>query len=142
MPQIPLFVSSAKAGSTSNGSFSVNFQPPLELPETAKNATIEVQQMSVPYTTPNISAARENNTVVIQIPNKTRDDFVYRPGSTTEHAGSAAGNTCHEKQAAADAAGAGKGPAARGAAESAERTLGAQRRRSDTSMGGRARTSF
>jgi hypothetical protein len=84
MPQIPLFVSSAKAGSTSNGSFSVNFQPPLELPETAKNATIEVQQMSVPYTTPNISAARGNNTVVIQIPNKTRDDFVYRPGSTTE----------------------------------------------------------
>ena len=84
MPQIPLFVSSAKAGSTSNGSFSVNFQPPLELPETAKNATIEVQQMSVPYTTPNTSAARENNTVVIQIPNKTRDDFVYRPGSTTE----------------------------------------------------------
>ena len=84
MPQIPLFVSSAKAGTASNGSFSVNFQPPLELPETAKNATIQVQQMSVPYTTPNISAARGNNTVVIQIPNKTRDDFVYRPGSTTE----------------------------------------------------------
>eukprot|EP01047_Picozoa_sp_COSAG01_P124065 COSAG01_NODE_53028_length_342_cov_0.728395_1_plen_49_part_10 len=48
MPQIPLFVSSAKAGSTSNGSFSVDFQPPLELPETAKNATIEVTQLTCP----------------------------------------------------------------------------------------------
>eukprot|EP01046_Picozoa_sp_COSAG06_P015110 COSAG06_NODE_958_length_11320_cov_10.832724_7_plen_522_part_00 len=84
MPQIPLFVSSAKAGGASNGSFSVNFQPPLELPKSAKNATVEVQQMSVPYTAPNVSAARGNNTVVVQIPNKTRDDFVYRAGSTTD----------------------------------------------------------
>ena len=64
VPQIPLFVSSAKAGAASNGSFSVNFQPPLELPESAKNATVEVQQMTVPYTAPNVSAARGNNTVV------------------------------------------------------------------------------
>ena len=84
MPQIPLFVSSARAGTTSNGSFSVDFQPPLELPETAKNATIEVQQMSVPYTTPNISKARGNQTVVVQIPNAARTDFVYMPDSTTD----------------------------------------------------------
>eukprot|EP01043_Picozoa_sp_COSAG02_P057126 COSAG02_NODE_6885_length_3309_cov_1.979439_3_plen_77_part_00 len=43
MPQIPLFVSSAKAGTDSTGSFSVDFLPPMELPATAKNATIEVR---------------------------------------------------------------------------------------------------
>ena len=80
MPQIPLFVSSAKAGDTSNGSFSVDFQPPLELPETAKNATIEVQQLSVPYTTPNITTA--NNTLVVELPNHDRSAFQTLPGST------------------------------------------------------------
>ena len=86
MPQIPLFVSSARSGGASNGSFSVDFQPPLEIPETATNATIEVQQMSVPYTTPNISKALNNNTVVVQIPNAARDNFVFAPGSTTVRA--------------------------------------------------------
>ena len=86
MPQIPLFVSSAKAGAISNGSFSVSFQPPLEIPEQAKNCTIEVQQMSVPYTTPNISKALNNNTLVVQIPNAGRDAFVFEPGSTTTRA--------------------------------------------------------
>jgi hypothetical protein len=81
MPQIPLFVSSAKAGSASNGSFSVDFQPPLELPETAKNATIQVQQMSVPYTAPNITT--KNNVLVVNLPNINRSDIRKLPGSTT-----------------------------------------------------------
>ena len=79
MPQIPLFVSSAKAGDTSNGSFSVDFQPPLELPENAKNATIEVQQLSVPYTTPNITTA--NNTLVVELPDHDRTGFQTLPNS-------------------------------------------------------------
>ena len=85
MPQIPLFVSSAKASANSTGSFSINFQPPLELPATAKNATIEVQQMSAPYTSPNISAALGNNQLVVQLPNSARDGFLTLPNSATPH---------------------------------------------------------
>ena len=85
MPQIPLFVSSAKAGTGSTGSFSINFQPPLELPAAAKNATIEVQQMSAPYTSPNISAALDNNQLVIQLPNGARTGFQTMTGSSDPH---------------------------------------------------------
>ena len=85
MPQIPLFVSSAKAGTGSTGSFSINFQPPLELPAAAKNATIEVQQMSAPYTSPNISAALDNNQLVVQLPNGARTGFQTMTGSSDPH---------------------------------------------------------
>ena len=85
MPQIPLFVSSAKAGTGSTGSFSINFQPPLELPAAAKNATIEVQQMSAPYTSPNISAALDNNQLVVQLPNGARTGFHTMTGSSDPH---------------------------------------------------------
>eukprot|EP01044_Picomonas_judraskeda_P030898 COSAG03_NODE_11306_length_600_cov_1.023952_2_plen_93_part_01 len=85
MPQIPLFVSSAKASANSTGSFSIDFQPPLELPAAAKNATIEVQQMSAPYTSPNISAALGNNQLIVQLPNSARDGFLTLPNSATPH---------------------------------------------------------
>ena len=85
MPQIPLFVSSAKASANSTGSFSIDFQPPLELPAAAKNATIEVQQMSAPYTSPNISAALDNNQLVIQLPNGARTGFQTMTGSSDPH---------------------------------------------------------
>ena len=85
MPQIPLFVSSAKAGAQSNGTFSVSFQPPLELPADAKNATIEVQQVSVPYTSPNISPLLGNNKIVVELPNSANDAFFSLPGSTTPY---------------------------------------------------------
>ena len=85
MPQIPLFVSSAKASADSTGSFSIDFQPPLELPAAAKNATIEVQQMSAPYTSPNISAALDNNQLVVQLPNSARTGFQTMTGSSDPH---------------------------------------------------------
>ena len=80
MPQIPLFVSSAKAGTDSTGSFSVDFLPPMELPATAKNATIEVTQLTCPFTTPNITTS--NNKLVVVLPNVTRDATTKVPGGT------------------------------------------------------------
>jgi hypothetical protein len=78
MPQIPLFVSSAKAGGASDGSFDVRFSPPLTIPEDAKNCTIEIQQAEVPFTTPNVTAA--NNTLVVALPNHDRTASVAHPG--------------------------------------------------------------
>ena len=78
MPQIPLFVSSAKAGGTSDGSFDVRFSPALTIPEGATNCTIEIQQAEVPFTTPNVTAA--NNTLVIALPNHDRTASVAHPG--------------------------------------------------------------
>ena len=81
MPQLPLFISSsAKAGTASNGSFAVDFQPPLELPADAKNATVAVQQLSCPYTTPNITAS--TNTLIFELPNHARTAFQTLPNST------------------------------------------------------------
>eukprot|EP01050_Picozoa_sp_SAG11_P005381 SAG11_NODE_376_length_9992_cov_65.555544_3_plen_163_part_00 len=81
MPQLPIFVSSAQAGATSTGSFTVDFQPPLELPTDAKNATVAVQQLSCPYTTPNIT--KSNNILIVNLPNGNRSDIRKLPGSTT-----------------------------------------------------------
>ena len=80
MPQLPLFVSSAKASATSSGSFVVDFQPPLELPKDAKSATVAVQQLSCPFTTPNVTAGA--NSLVIELPNHDRSAFQTLPGST------------------------------------------------------------
>ena len=55
------------------------------LPAAAKNATIEVQQMSAPYTSPNISAALGNNQLVVQLPNSARDGFLTLPNSSDPH---------------------------------------------------------
>eukprot|EP01044_Picomonas_judraskeda_P021257 COSAG03_NODE_4956_length_1379_cov_3.973438_2_plen_252_part_00 len=81
MPQLPIFVSSSQAGATSTGSFTVDFQPPLELPADAKNATVAVQQLSCPYTTPNIT--KSNNVLIVNLPNGNRSDIRKLPGSTT-----------------------------------------------------------
>ena len=81
MPQIPLFVSSAKAGGSSDGLFDVSFSPPLTLPEDAKNCTIEIQQAEVPFTTSNVTAS--NNTLVIALPNHERTTSVVQPGAAT-----------------------------------------------------------
>ena len=81
MPQLPVFVSSAQAGATSSGSFTVDFQPPLELPADAKNATVAVTQLSCPYTTPNITTS--NNVLIVNLPNANRSDIRKLPGSAT-----------------------------------------------------------
>ena len=55
MPEIPLFVSSSQAGATQTGTFDVRFQPPLHIPEEAKNATIHIAHATIPFTEPNVS---------------------------------------------------------------------------------------
>ena len=52
MPEIPLFVSSSQAGATQTGTFDVRFQPPLHIPEEAKNATIHIAHATIPFTEP------------------------------------------------------------------------------------------
>ena len=83
MPEIPLFVSSSQAGATQTGSFDVRFQPPLRVPEGAKNATIHVSHATIPFTEPNVSAALKNNTLIVALPNAAGD------GSITQHTSSA-----------------------------------------------------
>ena len=78
MPEIPLFVSSSQAGATQTGSFDVRFQPPLRVPEDAKNATIHISHATIPFTEPNVSAALGNNTLIVALPNAAGD------GSVTE----------------------------------------------------------
>ena len=64
MPQVPLFVSSA-GEATQNGSTTIRFQQPLEIPAGAKDATVHVSTATVPYTMPNVTA--ETNTLVVTI---------------------------------------------------------------------------
>ena len=68
MPQIPLLVSSGQSGTEQKGAFDVRFQPPLHIPEEAKNATIHLAHATIPFTEPNVSAALKNNTIVVALP--------------------------------------------------------------------------
>jgi len=65
MPQVPLFVSSA-GEATQNGSTTIRFQQPLEIPAGAKDATVHVSSAVIPYTMPNVTA--ETNTLVVVLP--------------------------------------------------------------------------
>ena len=65
MPQVPLFVSSA-GEATQNGSTTIRFQQPLEIPAGAKDATVHVSTATIPYTMPNVTA--ETNTLVVVLP--------------------------------------------------------------------------
>ena len=73
MPDLPIFVSSAKASAASVGNFEVNFQPALEIPSEAKSATVSVQQLTCPYNMPNVDAS--NNGLVVSVPSSNNTTF-------------------------------------------------------------------
>ena len=72
MPELPIFVSSKD--SSSEGNFAIKFEPALVIPADAKSATISCQQMTCPYTMPNVTS--ENNGFVVSVPNDDNTAFL------------------------------------------------------------------
>ena len=84
MPQVPLFVSSSQAGTAQTGTFDVRFQPPLHIPEEAKNATIHIAHATIPFTEPNVSAALGNNTLIVALSNTDETESVHEMTSSAQ----------------------------------------------------------
>ena len=77
MPEVNIIVEAYQGENrSSDGSqFSVSFNPPFELPSTAKNITVSLQAATVWWTVPNIGTT--NNTIVVSGPSVLGPDQTY-----------------------------------------------------------------
>ena len=71
--QIPFFMSSATNHgiNSTNTSFTVHVNPPLQIPENATSARAFIQTATIPYCTPNVVSGK--NSLYVRLPIKDSD---------------------------------------------------------------------